>query len=76
MSEPNNLSKIEQTSETTWIITLEEDPETGDLVMPLPEGLLESQGWQIGDTLVWDVDEETGTAKLTRKNDSENGNQP
>lgn len=76
MSEPNNLSKIEQTSETTWIITLEEDPETGDLVMPLPEGLLESQGWQIGDTLVWDIDEETGTAKLTRKNDSETGNQP
>ena len=76
MTEPNDPPKIEQTSETTWIITLEEDPETGDLVMPLPEGLLESQGWQIGDTLVWDVDETAGTATLTRKNDPETGNQP
>jgi len=61
--------KIEKISETTWIITLEEDPETGDLIMPLPDELLAAQGWEVGDTLVWDVDTEAQTASLTKKND-------
>lgn len=51
--------------ETRWIISLEEDPETGDLVMPLPPGLMTAQGWAIGDTLTWNIDEE-GTVTLTR----------
>lgn len=59
--------KVEQKSETTWIIDLEEDPETGDLIMPLPDALLEAQGWRIGDTLVWDF--QNGAATLTKKND-------
>jgi hypothetical protein len=66
--DPSELdSNIQQTSETTWIITLEEDPETGDLIMPLPDKLLEAQGWKIGDTLTWDVNDQTGTATLTKK---------
>jgi hypothetical protein len=56
-------------SETTWIVTCEEDPETGDLIMPLPQGLLESQGWADGDTLVWGVDEADGTVTLKKKVD-------
>lgn len=59
--------KYERKSETVWIIELEEDPETGDIVMPLPAELLESQGWKIGDTLKWDVDEENKTASLVKK---------
>lgn len=59
--------KAEKSGETTWIINLEEDPTTGDLVLPLPEELLKSAGWEIGDTLVWDIDGET--AILTKKND-------
>lgn len=59
-------SKIEKTSDTTWIIELEEDPETGDIVMPLPEELIQSQGWAIGDTLEWDVNEETGEIVLKK----------
>lgn len=55
--------------ETTWIVALEEDPETGDLVMPLPPEVLKSQGWEIGDTLEWDFNEETQTATLSKKND-------
>lgn len=53
MSEEN----LKRTGETTWIITLEEDPETGELIMPLPAEVLEMQGWQIGDLLTWSVDE-------------------
>ena len=48
---------------------LEEDPDTGDLMMPLPEDLLKDLGWDIGDTLTWNVDEATGRITLTKKND-------
>ena len=34
-------------TEKTWIVELEEDPETGDLVMPLPMAMLEELGWVI-----------------------------
>ena len=60
------LGKVEQTKETVWIVQLEEDPETGDLVMPIPDGLLEAQGWKIGDTLEWDVDAATQDLSLKK----------
>lgn len=56
-----------QPKETVWIVALEEDPETGDLIMPIPAPVLESQGWKVGDTLDWDIDEKTQTATLTKK---------
>lgn len=36
-----------------WTITVEEDPETGDLILPLPEDMLKLQGWVEGDVLEW-----------------------
>jgi hypothetical protein len=54
-------------TEKTWIVELEEDPETGDLVMPLPFAMLEELGWTVGDTLTWDQDKETGNWSLTKK---------
>lgn len=63
------VAEYSPTKETTWIVALEEDPETGDLVMPIPEELLKSQGWKVGDTLDWDFDEKTHTAVLTKKDD-------
>ena len=38
---------------TKFTVTLEEDPESGDLIMPFPDGLCESLGWDIGDKLDW-----------------------
>jgi hypothetical protein len=62
----NNISsKIEQISSTTWIVTLEEDTVTGDLIMPIPNEALDANGWKVGDTLTWDIDN-AGTAILTR----------
>lgn len=55
------------TPQTHWVVTLETDPETGDLVMPLPVELLEQQGWQIDDVLTWDVNPETQEVTLTKK---------
>ena len=45
------------TPETHWIVELEEDPETGDLMMPLPPEMLKALGWKIGDDLTWKIDE-------------------
>lgn len=37
-----------------YTVTVEQDPETQDLIMPLPEGMCDELGWKIGDTLNWD----------------------
>ena len=34
-------------------LTVQEDPQTGDLFLELPEELLEEMGWKEGDTLSW-----------------------
>jgi len=47
------------------VVTLIEDPETGDLIMPFPEGMCDELGWEIGDTLQWNVQED-GTIILTK----------
>lgn len=36
-----------------WTVKVEEDPETGDLILPLPADFLMMQGWIEGDTLEW-----------------------
>lgn len=54
------------TPEKVWTVELEEDPETGDLVMPLPPEMLEELGWKIGDTLVWSQNEQTGDWGLSK----------
>ena len=42
------------TTATSWTVTLEEAEDgSGDLVLPLPQELLELQGWREGDTLDW-----------------------
>jgi len=57
---------METPTETHWIVELEEDPETGDLVMPLPPAMLEALGWKIGDDLTWNIDDQTKEVSLTK----------
>ena len=38
-----------------WTVQLLEDPVTGDLILPLPNELMETMGWVEGDTLEFDV---------------------
>ena len=49
-----------------WIITLEEDPETGDLILPLNDDILEGTGWQPGDTIEW-IDNKDGSWTMQKK---------
>lgn len=37
----------------TWTATVEEDPVTGDLVIPFSPDFLKQVGWDEGDTLIW-----------------------
>ena len=54
----------------SYIVTLEEDPETGDLILPLPEKLMEETGWKTGDTLDW-KDNGDGTFSMTKQKTEE-----
>jgi hypothetical protein len=51
---------------TRWTVTLEEDPDTGDLIMPIPQEVLDLQGWSEGDLLEW-FDQGNGSWQLTKK---------
>jgi hypothetical protein len=43
-----------------WTINLEEDPETGDLILPLNDDILEQTGWKTGDSIDW-IDNKDGS---------------
>lgn len=45
------------------IVNVEKDPETGDLILPLSDELMEQLGWKIGDTVRW-LDNGDGTWSL------------
>lgn len=50
----------------SWTITLEEaDDGSGDLVLPLPQDLMDGAGWKEGDTLEW-IDNKDGTWSLKK----------
>jgi hypothetical protein len=53
----------------SYTATLEEDPVTGDLILPFTPEILAKLGWVEGDTLVWTVNAD-GTVHLNKKNDT------
>ena len=55
------------TEENKWTVTLEEDPETKDLIMPIPVELLGQMGWDDGDILLWEEMPDGDSYRLTKK---------
>lgn len=51
---------------TRWTVTIEEDPFTGDLMLPLPYELIQLKGWRAGDTLIW-IDNGNGSWSIEKK---------
>lgn len=49
----------------TWTITVEEDPETGEAILPFPQEMLEQVKWKEGDTLEW-IDNNDGSWSLIK----------
>lgn len=50
-----------------WLLEIEEDSESGNLVLPFPPDMLEAVGWQEGDEITW-TENEDGSWTLS-KND-------
>jgi hypothetical protein len=50
----------------SWTLTVEQDPESGDLVLPFPQDFLDEAGWKEGDTLEW-IDNRDGSWSLVKK---------
>jgi hypothetical protein len=48
------------------IVQLEQDPLTGELILPIPADLLSQMGWIEGTELFW-IDNENGTYSLKEK---------
>ena len=55
------------TQQNKWTVTLEEDPETKDLIMPIPVELLGQMGWDDGDILLWEEMPDGDSYRLTKK---------
>jgi bifunctional DNA-binding transcriptional regulator/antitoxin component of YhaV-PrlF toxin-antitoxin module len=53
----------------SWVVTLEEDPATGELILPLSDEILEGSGISIGDTVEW-IDNKDGSWTLRKKDDN------
>jgi hypothetical protein len=50
----------------TYTVTLEEDPDTGDLLLPFTDEILQEAGWKEGDTLEW-IDNQDGSWSLVKQ---------
>ena len=58
--------------ENKHTIQLIEDPETGDLILPLTSDILNQVGWDEGDTLIWE-ELPNGSFSLSKKEEDKNG---
>lgn len=56
------------TIKNRWTVTVEEDPETGELSLPFPDDLIAKMDWSIGDTLVFE-DLKNGSFSIRKKED-------
>ena len=59
-----------QPNATKWTVTLEQDPETGELILPFPVDLLSQMGWSEGTDLFW-IENNNGSFTLTDKKPAE-----
>ena len=55
---------VPQTQARYEVIT-QEDPETGDLIIPIPPQILEQLGWKEGDDVEFDISKD-GTIYIKR----------
>jgi len=54
-------------NQITYEVITQEDPETGDLILPIPQELLDQLGWVEGDSLEW-VQSTSGSWLLSKVN--------
>jgi hypothetical protein len=54
------------TEDNRWIVTVEEDPDTKELVIPFSPDMLAQVGWDFGDIILW-KDNQNGSFTLTKQ---------
>jgi len=52
-------------SKKSWTVIIEEDVETGDVILPFPQEMLDEVGWNPGDNLKW-IDRGDGTWEIRK----------
>jgi hypothetical protein len=52
-----------------WTIIVEEDKETGELMLPFSDEMLAEVGWAEGDVLEW-IDNKNGSWTLRKKDEN------
>lgn len=50
-------------------LSVQEDPQTGDLFLELTKDLMDEMGWTVGDNLLWEKRED-GTWSLRKKDET------
>lgn len=60
------MPKVHANDQVRYEVIIQEDPETGDLILPIPQPVLDSLGWKEGDDVKFDIRED-GTFLLQRK---------
>jgi len=60
-----NIQKV-SIAPKSWTVTVEEDPETGDTILQLPEELIQLQGWKEGDVINWE-NQDDGSWSISKK---------
>jgi hypothetical protein len=64
------VSPTANTVKNSWTVTVEEDPETGELALPFPDDLIAKMSWAIGDTLIFEDLKDGSFAIRKKQNDS------
>jgi len=55
-----------------WIVELQEDPETKDLLLPFPEDVLKLMDWEEGTVVCWEITTNgLSLKKMEKKDDAE-----
>ena len=42
----------------TYTVQIELDSKTGEMILPIPQELIDQMGWNVGDLLIWEEDGE------------------
>ena len=63
----NEKLRQEMAENKSWTLTVEADPDNPeDMILTFPDDLMESTGWQPGDVITWQ-DNQDGTWTLIKK---------
>jgi len=55
-----------------WIVELQEDPDTKDLLLPFPEDVLKLMDWEEGTVVCWEITTNgLSLKKMEKKDDAE-----